>query len=651
MPPSRTGRREHSSAGFAEVTRFADEGAFEEEKTMNHITRTTDQHLQKTAASLVPRQVVSFMDRAGMLVCALSLVWLVPGDCRAGQNVLLIIADDYGADAMGLYSPAETAPTPTLDALAAGGVRFTNCWANPVCSPTRACILTGRHGFRTGVGFPDDAIDLNEFTIADAMSTAGYATACIGKWHLSDETNGGEDNPNLMGFDYYSGKTGGSVGDYFAWSKTVNGVTEDVSNYATSENVDDAIAWIANQGAAPWFLWLAFNAAHTPYHLPPTDLHSYGDLPNTREDIASNPVPYFHAMIEAMDTEINRLLSSMAPEVIANTTVIFIGDNGTAGEVSPQVVRSAKGSLYEGGVWVPCIVSGPAVEGPVNRTHDALIHVVDIFDTIIEIAGVDPATARPEGTQIDSLSFAPYLADPDLPNIHTYSFAERFSQNGMAADGKTIRNESYKLIRFDDGHEEFFDIANDPTESRDLLAGGRTLRGTKRSNYEALVASLDTLLDSANGDWMDITYDNFEDGWGSYASGGVDCMLSTKARHASEGSNSANIQDDSEVASSFCHASGYDVSFLTELKVEFTFKMVSMDTGEDFQVQYYDGSGWQTVATFSRAEFDNSTFHEQSIVIDRESHAFPQDAKIRFICNASANRDDVYIDEVLFAGR
>jgi len=617
---------------------------------MSDITKATDQYAQKVS-SLIPRRIAAFVNRAAMLVLALSLVWLAASNCAAEQNVLLIIADDYGADAMGLYSSAETAPTLTLDTLAAGGVRFTNCWANPVCSPTRASILTGRHGFRTGVGFPGDVVDLNEFTIADAMSNAGYATACIGKWHLSNRTNGDVDNPNLMGFDYYSGNTGGALGDYFAWDKTVNGVTTTVDNYATSENVDDAIVWIDGQDANPWFLWLAFNAAHTPFHLPPNDLHSYDDLPNTAEDIDSNPVPYFHAMIEAMDTEINRLLSSMDPEVAANTTVIFIGDNGTPGKVSPEIVRDAKGSLYEGGVWVPCIVSGPAVAGPVNRTNDALVHVVDIFDTVLEFAGVDAATAIPVGTQIDSRSFAPYLADPDLASIHTYSFAERFSQDGAAEDGKTIRNESYKLIRFDDGQEEFFDIANDPTESRDLLAGGRTLRGARKSNYEALVESLDTLLDSANSDWMDITYDNFEDGWGNFTSGGADCLLSTRTRHASEGSNSANIQDDSGEASSLYHASGYDVSFLTELKVEFTFKMVSMDEGEDFQVQYFDGSEWQTVGTFSRAEFNNNTFYEQSITIDHESHVFPQDAKIRFICNASDNRDDVYIDEVLFAGR
>ena len=188
---------------------------------MHHVTTAANQDLPGSAATSVPRRPAVSIT----LVCALTFVWLASGAALAGQNVLLVIADDYGADAMGLYSSAETAPTPTLDALAATGVRFTNCWANPVCSPTRASILTGRHAFRTGVGAPGHVIGLNEFTVAQALGDAGYGTACIGKWHLSDDTNGGADNPNLMGFDHYSGNTGGALGNYYRWDKTVNGVT------------------------------------------------------------------------------------------------------------------------------------------------------------------------------------------------------------------------------------------------------------------------------------------------------------------------------------------------------------------------------------------------------------------------------------------
>ena len=167
--------------------------------------------------------------------------------------------------------------------------------------------------------------------------------------------------------------------------------------------------------------------------------------------------------------------------------------------MSPQVVRDSKGTLFEGGVWVPCIVSGPAAAAPLGRTNDSLIHAVDIFETVLDLAGVDPVTAVPEGTQIDSLSFAPYLASPDFPSCHTYSFAARFTSAGSSQDGMTVRNSGYKLIRFDSGNEMLFNLSRDPAESTDLLAK-RTLRGRAQSNYEALTALLDDLVSGVDGE-------------------------------------------------------------------------------------------------------------------------------------------------------
>ena len=167
--------------------------------------------------------------------------------------------------------------------------------------------------------------------------------------------------------------------------------------------------------------------------------------------------------------------------------------------MSPQVVRDSKGTLFEGGVWVPCIVSGPAAAAPLGRTNDSLIHAVDIFETILDLAGVDPVTAVPEGTQIDSLSFAPYLASPDFPNCHTYSFTARFTSTGLSQDGMTVRNSGYKLIRFDSGDEMLFNLSRDPTESTDLLARG-TLRARAQSNYESLTALLDDLVGGVDGE-------------------------------------------------------------------------------------------------------------------------------------------------------
>ena len=148
-------------------------------------------------------------------------------DAMAAENVLLIIADDYGVSSHGLYGYASSsAPTPNLDSLAAQGAVFGNAWVTPMCSPTRARILTGRYGFRTGVGSPGPLgpISLDEYTVAQALKTLGYSTGCFGKWHLAGPNNGEDDNPNLMGFDRFTGSRA-NLGDYFNWSKVVDGVT------------------------------------------------------------------------------------------------------------------------------------------------------------------------------------------------------------------------------------------------------------------------------------------------------------------------------------------------------------------------------------------------------------------------------------------
>ncbi len=433
--------------------------------------------------------------RPVFLVCALLSCWQL-SESVAGDNILLLIADDYGVDSNGLYAGAGSAPTPVLDSLAVNGVRFTNFWANPICSPTRAAILTGRHGFRTGVGSPtgNNAIGLNEYSIAAALGEAGYHTACIGKWHLQGPNNGQALNPNLMGFDDYMGSLGGGLGNYFDWTKVVNGASENVTDYATSETVDDTIAWIGSKGSDPWFCWVAFNAPHTPFHLPPTDLHSYDTLSGTAADISANPLPYYQAMVESMDTEIGRLLGAIDSAVLANTTIIFIGDNGTPGQVATDFERGQKGQLFQGGVHVPCIISGASVSAPLGRTHDAFAHVVDLFDTIAELAGVDTSNDLPGGTYVDSISFAPYLVDPNLPSFHDVVFAERFTIDGANQDGKTVRNGRFKLIRLDNGNERFYDLQNDPLETTNLPVGNQG--GQRAQNYEALTAFLDNLLAS-----------------------------------------------------------------------------------------------------------------------------------------------------------
>ena len=356
------------------------------------------------------------------------------------RNVLILLADDLGVDMVGIYAEgANPPPTPNLDALAAGGVLFRNVWSDPVCSPTRSTIQTGRHGTRTGIGniveLGGAPLALAETTLPELLDqgTGGaYAHAAFGKWHLGDDSVGGALAPNLAGYGHFSGALSNFFGgeDYFNWTKVVDGVTSQSSTYATTETVDDASAWIAAT-QEPWFCYVAFNAPHVPYHAPPPGLHTV-DLSAAGPVPGLDPVPYYRAMVSAMDTEIGRLLAEMDPAVRARTTIIFLGDNGSTAEVSepPFDPAHAKATLYEGGVRVPLIVSGPPVTQP-GRESAALVNTTDVFASVAALAGVDLTSQFP-GLALDSISFVPQLVKDGLPSERKYLFAEAFQPNGTA---------------------------------------------------------------------------------------------------------------------------------------------------------------------------------------------------------------------------
>ena len=439
-----------------------------------------------------------FYARMAPPLLLVALCWSFVQPAMAQDNILFIIADDLGVDYTERYQEGSDFPqTPNIDALAQDGILFRNAWANPVCSPTRATILTGQYGFRTGIGTvvgnnEQQGIPVDIYTLPRALDDAnsGYPHSCIGKWHLNDETNGNEDNPNIMGFDHYAGLLTGAF-DYFNWEKTVNGTTNTVNNYSTTENVDDAIGWISQQ-QKPWFQWLAFMNPHSPYHKPPNDLHSYDNLSGDRRDTWRNPVPYYKAAIEAMDTEIGRLIAYLkSTGQYENTTIIYLGDNGTPSRVvqPPFNPDQAKSTLYEGGVNVPFIIAGSTVVNP-NRESNALVNAVDLFATGLELAGVNVSSTVPSGTTIDSRSLLPFIKNQSS-KVRDWAFTELFGFNDTD-DGKAIRNQSYKLIRFDNGTEELYKLSIDPYESDNLLDG--SLSSEAQNNYNSLSQQLDNLL-------------------------------------------------------------------------------------------------------------------------------------------------------------
>ena len=387
-------------------------------------------------------------------------------------NILLVIADDMGKDATPNFSEGTIKPNmPTLQSLMNSGITFDNFWSYPVCTPTRASILTGKYGVNTNVIDVGDPISTAETSLQSYINSNtnnDYATSIIGKWHLSNSAT----DPITMGIDYFAGIVNGGVGDYFNWNFNENGTASNSRTYTTTKLTDIAIDWVDDQ-TKPWFLWMAYNAPHTPFHLAPTELHSQGNLPTDEASINANPIPYYMSAIEAMDTELGRFLSNLSSEERANTVIIFIGDNGTPGKVAqnPYSRLTVKGTLYQGGVNVPMIVSGVDVTRAGER-EDALIQTTDLFATIANITGVSVSEIH------NSKSFYPQLTSATNDG-RSFVYTE-------IVDGYAIRNATYKLMKYDNGDEELYNLVQDPYENRNLI--GTTLSAEATNEKANLIS-------------------------------------------------------------------------------------------------------------------------------------------------------------------
>lgn len=383
-------------------------------------------------------------------------------------NILLVIADDMGLDACPGYNIGNVKPNmPNLQELINSGIRFNNVWSNPTCTPTRAGIITGKYGLRTSVLEVDDPLSTSETSIQkfiDLNTDNTYANAVIGKWHLSRDVN----HPNAMGVDYFAGFSGGGVRSYTNWTLNINGSTTPSTDYTTSKFTDLAIDWV-NQQTKPWFLWLAYNAPHTPFHLPPDNLHNQSGLASDQASIDSNPLPYYMAALEALDTEMGRLINSLSDEEKQNTIIIFIGDNGTPGQVAQQYPgRRVKGSIYQGGVNVPMIVSGKGVTR-LNSSEDALVNTTDLYATIADITGTGTSEIH------DSKSFKALFSNVNMGN-RNYTYTEN--------DDYTIRNATHKYIYFNNGTEALYNLSDNPLENPNLLNPNQLPLSTENSTIK-----------------------------------------------------------------------------------------------------------------------------------------------------------------------
>lgn len=406
---------------------------------------------------LTPMKRTFCFGRSLIAACILAFPLVPLCGATSKPNILLIVGDDMGYADLGFHGGTEI-PTPHLDALAASGVRFTSGYVSgPYCSPTRAGLLTGRYQTRFGHEFnPDGAgngLPLTETTLASRLRTAGYATALVGKWHLGA---GPEYHPLRRGFDEFFGFLGGSH-SYFEsagmWRGT-NSITE--LDYTTDAFGREAVAFIKRHQSQPWFLYLAFNAVHTPMHATDARLAKFAAISDSKRRT-------HNAMLVAMDEAIGRVRKQLAEAGLEqNTLVFFIADNG--GPVMPGTtmnasrnnpLRGGKRTTLEGGIRVPFLVSWPGRVKP--GTYGAPVIQLDLTATALAVAGLEP---KPEW-QLEGVNLLPYLLGTKTGVPHDALYW-RFGQQ-MA-----IRAGDYKLVRYDSNADTLTGTRNQPVSAAKL---------------------------------------------------------------------------------------------------------------------------------------------------------------------------------------
>ena len=353
-------------------------------------------------------------------------------------NILVIVGDDMGFGDVGFHH-CKDIPTPNLDALAASGVRFTNGYVSgPYCSPTRAGLLTGRYQTRFGHEFNPgggaQGLPLTEPTIADRLKAAGYVTGIVGKWHLGAQP---EMHPQKRGFDEFFGFLGGAH-SYFQSAGILRG-TEPVKelDYTTDAFGREAVAFIERHKSQPWFLYLAFNAVHTPMHATDDRLAKFPSIEDKQRRT-------YDAMMLAMDEAVGTVRKKLADAGLEKDTLVtFISDNGgptmkgvTVNGSRNEPLRGSKRTTLEGGIRVPFVVSWPGHVKPGVFEQPAI--QLDLHATALAIAGVE---VKPEW-KLEGVNLLPFLSGEKSGPPHDALYW-RFGEQ-MA-----IRAGDFKLVRYD----------------------------------------------------------------------------------------------------------------------------------------------------------------------------------------------------------
>ena len=424
-------------------------------------------------------------------------------------NFVFLLIDDMGWKDVGCYGSAFY-ETPNIDRLASQGMRFTDAYAaSPVCSPTRASIFTGRHPARVNItdwipgGDPQDRVlvgpqdrdelPLDEVTFAEILKEAGYATACIGKWHLGDIGF----LPENQGFDINIGGSGaGQPGSYFypykykgkwrGWGVPgLDGGQE--GEYLTDRLTDESLAFIDQNKDQPSLLFFSHFAVHTPIQSKPELTEKYEE--KIRQDPApagqkfkpereaqvkqTQDNPAYAGMVQSTDESVGRIMQKLDElDLTDNTIVIFTSDNGglsTVSQYSPTSnvpLRAGKGWLYEGGIREPLIIKWPGII-KAGTVCSAPVISTDFFPTLIEMA----RGSEDHSTTIDGVSLMPLLRQKgQLDRSALFWHFPHYHGSGNKPSG-AVRQGDYKLIEwFEDGSVELYNVAEDISEEHDLAS-------------------------------------------------------------------------------------------------------------------------------------------------------------------------------------
>lgn len=464
-------------------------------------------------------------------------------------NILIFVLDDFGnskvsgyaTDYAGYAAAATYLPeTRTIDELAAAGLRFSRAWASPNCSPTRGSLQTGRQPYVHGIGSPlppggptlqSPELDTNAHQmLADSFLAAGYATGYFGKWHLGVTDEAGittpppaaftvRPHPALAGWERFVGTIDGDVDDYFDWGlvrwdeATLSGLSMNEVTHATTKTARAARNWIEQQ-EGPFLAFVSFHAPHStngtwdydevdPSMIRSPDILNCVNTPGLCDEERAA----YAALVEHADIQIERTLAAMDPEVLANTLIFVLGDNGTPAAVQEgafNVAGRSKGTAYETGIRIPLIVAhgntylngGPGAITYPGTVIRAGVHVVDVYQTLHQYAlgyNVVPS----EGSDFTDCFSSNDLYCGRTPARYGYSETFQRDNTGAFTEGEAgVRYGHEKMVaRWELGDTcvaaEFYDTFADPFETTQLSWPLGDVRGDRlRDYFEAQHATL-----------------------------------------------------------------------------------------------------------------------------------------------------------------